>query len=131
MIETAKIMAKGQLTIPKQIRDSLGLEPGDQVGVKTEGGKIIIEKNTTLELAQKLQALLEATPAASDTDILKLIKDSRETPPDTPAPQTRFQVPTHISLEELLAQPRPANPGPLTLDEVENTAFYAELQALR
>lgn len=125
-METAKIMAKGQLTIPKQIRDSLGLEPGDQVGVKTEGGKIIIEKNTTLALAQKLQDLLDTTPHASDAEILELIKDTRETPPP---PQ--FQVPAHIPLEELLAQPRPAYPGALDLSHTEREAFFQELQALR
>lgn len=40
----ARITRKGQITIPKQIRDRLGLQPGDDLDFVTEGGAIAIRK---------------------------------------------------------------------------------------
>jgi AbrB family looped-hinge helix DNA binding protein len=40
----ARVTRKGQITIPKQIRDRLGLRPGDDLDVVAEGGMIAIRK---------------------------------------------------------------------------------------
>jgi antitoxin PrlF len=41
----AKITAKGQVTLPKNVRDAVGLKPGDEVEVRaTASGGIYIEK---------------------------------------------------------------------------------------
>lgn len=39
-----KVGAKGQVVIPKVIRDKLGIKPDDVLLVDEEGGKIVIEK---------------------------------------------------------------------------------------
>lgn len=39
-----RITRKGQVTIPKKIRDSLGLKPGSEVDFKVEGGAYFLEK---------------------------------------------------------------------------------------
>lgn len=39
-----RITSKGQVTIPKDIRDKLGVAPGDEVGFREEGQSIIVEK---------------------------------------------------------------------------------------
>ena len=51
-MDTAKVMAKGQVTIPKRIRELLNLENGDYVTfvvnkdkVEIQNSKVIIEKN--------------------------------------------------------------------------------------
>lgn len=39
-----QITEKGQVTIPKRLRDAAGILPGSQVSFSLEGGKIIIRK---------------------------------------------------------------------------------------
>lgn len=44
----ARLSSKGQLVIPKSMREALGLRTGDQVQVILARGKIILEPQTTL-----------------------------------------------------------------------------------
>ena len=51
-MDTAKVMAKGQVTIPKRIRELLNLENGDHVTfvvnkdrVEIQNSKVFIEEN--------------------------------------------------------------------------------------
>ncbi|WP_193073478.1 AbrB/MazE/SpoVT family DNA-binding domain-containing protein [Pseudomonas sp. FME51] len=39
-----QVTEKGQVTIPKRLRDAAGFLPGSQVAFSLEGGKIIIRK---------------------------------------------------------------------------------------
>ncbi len=52
----AKIRERGQITIPKQIRDSLGLKKGDVVEARIEGDCVVImpKKSTKPENWTKL-----------------------------------------------------------------------------
>jgi antitoxin PrlF len=48
----ARLTSKGQVTIPKAVRDTLELEPGDQVVFRLEGGRAILARTKDfLELA--------------------------------------------------------------------------------
>lgn len=40
---TQKVGAKGQVVIPKEIRDLVGLHPGTEVDVKAEGGEVVVK----------------------------------------------------------------------------------------
>ncbi len=42
-MNTIKLQQRGLLTLPKKLRDSLGLEEGQILRVKSESGKIILE----------------------------------------------------------------------------------------
>ena len=42
-MNTIKLQQRGLLTLPKKLRDSLGLEEGQVLRVKTDSGKIILE----------------------------------------------------------------------------------------
>ncbi len=42
MAEKAKISQKGQVTIPKSIREKLGLEPGKKVSFEVRGKEAVI-----------------------------------------------------------------------------------------
>jgi len=50
-MQKATLTSKGQLTIPKQIRDRLGLKPGDRLAFDLGDGTINlrVEKRRTLE----------------------------------------------------------------------------------
>jgi antitoxin PrlF len=52
MDSTAKITSKGQVTIPKGVRDTLGLREGDELLFRVDGGRAVIAKTQNLlELA--------------------------------------------------------------------------------
>ena len=47
---TTTITVKGQVTLPKKVRDAVGLKPGDKVEVRaTASGGVYIEKPGTYE----------------------------------------------------------------------------------
>ncbi len=44
----AQLSSKGQLTVPKVVRDALGLEEGDQVVFRLEGQRAILARTPKL-----------------------------------------------------------------------------------
>ncbi len=38
-----RLTSKGQVTIPKHIREKLGVRPGDEIGFREEGQQVILE----------------------------------------------------------------------------------------
>ena len=46
---TTTVTVKGQVTLPKEVRDAVGIKPGDRVDVRaTAAGAVIIEKPGTM-----------------------------------------------------------------------------------
>jgi AbrB family looped-hinge helix DNA binding protein len=56
---TTTITVKGQVTLPKKVRDAVGLKPGDKVDVRaTASGGVYIEKQgATPSYRDRLQAV--------------------------------------------------------------------------
>jgi AbrB family looped-hinge helix DNA binding protein len=44
-----KVGERGQVTIPKELRERFGIEGGDDVVIHEEGGKLVIERPVTRE----------------------------------------------------------------------------------
>ena len=44
MDETVRVSGKGQVVIPKAVRDRLGLRAGDELSVGVQDGKIVLRK---------------------------------------------------------------------------------------
>lgn len=44
MDAAAKLSSKGQLTVPKAVRDALGLETGDEVVFRVEGTRAVLAR---------------------------------------------------------------------------------------
>ncbi|MDO8281877.1 MAG: AbrB/MazE/SpoVT family DNA-binding domain-containing protein [Thermodesulfovibrionia bacterium] len=47
MMIVAKVTSKGQVTIPKKVRDRLGVHPGEDVGFEEKEGVVVITKAVT------------------------------------------------------------------------------------
>ena len=72
-VDTAKIMAKGQVTIPKDIREVLGVTNGDRISFIVEGNTVRIV-NSAVYAMQVLQNEMageaERTGLTSDDDVM-------------------------------------------------------------
>jgi AbrB family looped-hinge helix DNA binding protein len=42
-----RVTSKGQVTIPKEVREKLGIQPGDEVGFREEGQSVVLEKSVS------------------------------------------------------------------------------------
>jgi AbrB family looped-hinge helix DNA binding protein len=54
IIGTSVISEKGQITIPKEIRDKLGIAQGDRLIFDLKGDEIIIKKSKTNKISEIL-----------------------------------------------------------------------------
>lgn len=79
-VDNAKVMAKGQVTIPKDVRARLGVQSGDKVSFIVDGDEVRVV-NTAIYGMRMLQAELagEAQSACltSDEEINELISQMR------------------------------------------------------
>lgn len=79
-VDNAKVMAKGQVTIPKDVRDVLGVSSGDRVTFVVEGDNVRIV-NSAVYAMQLLQMEMageaERTGLMSDEDVMDLVKEIR------------------------------------------------------
>jgi antitoxin PrlF len=65
----AKITMKGQVTLPKKVRDAVGLRPGDQVEVRVtaSGGVYIGKPGVSRAYGERLDALAQRQPVRNIT----------------------------------------------------------------
>ncbi len=80
-IDNAKVMSKGQVTIPKDVRDVLGIDSGDRVTFIVEGNTVRIV-NTAVYAMELLQQKIkdEATKSGltSEEEISEQISKLRQ-----------------------------------------------------
>ncbi len=43
---------RGQIVIPKEARDALGLKPGAKLQISLDGNKLVVEKKVSLDLSR-------------------------------------------------------------------------------
>ncbi len=79
-VDNAKVMAKGQVTIPKDVRAALGIGTGDRVTFIVDGSSVRII-NSALFAMEILQTQMagEAQKAGlqDDEDVMALVKSLR------------------------------------------------------
>lgn len=77
-IDNAKVMSKGQVTIPKDVREILGISSGDRITFVVENGNVRLI-NSAIYAMQLLQAQManeaENTGLTSDEAIMDLVKE--------------------------------------------------------
>jgi len=80
----AKILERGQITIPKQIRESLGLKKGDIVDTRIEGDCVVItpKKSVTPEdwdkLLQVMSTVHEENKGISEEEVYQDVQRAVE-----------------------------------------------------
>lgn len=79
-VEQAKVMSKGQITIPQEIRELLGLNVGDRVSFIVNGNQVILANSAicALKLIQKdFKGEAEKAGIYSEEDVQKLLEENK------------------------------------------------------
>lgn len=81
IVDMAKVMSKGQITIPKEIRDKLGVETGDKVMIIWDGRKVSMMNPAiyAMEILQKgLDGEAEKMGFDTEDDVTAFCKEIRK-----------------------------------------------------
>lgn len=79
-IDNAKVMAKGQITIPKDVRDVLGVASGDRVTFVVEGNTVRMINSAVYAmqmLQQEMAGEAKRASLTSEEDVMALVKELR------------------------------------------------------
>ena len=79
-MEVSRISSKGQVTIPKTIRESLKLRQGDRVAFIEENGKVVISKASLVALRDLQEAMSKEAEqqGITEQDLLDELKKVRK-----------------------------------------------------
>ncbi|MDR0284582.1 MAG: AbrB/MazE/SpoVT family DNA-binding domain-containing protein [Propionibacteriaceae bacterium] len=80
LVETAKVLPKGQITIPKDIRATLGVDTGDRVMLVSDGDRIVMMNPATYALewlGAKMAGKAEPAGLTSEDEVADYITDLR------------------------------------------------------
>ncbi|WP_248515102.1 AbrB/MazE/SpoVT family DNA-binding domain-containing protein [Salinarchaeum laminariae] len=67
--EQRRVDEKGRITIPQEIRESLQIDPGEEVDVGLEDGRIVIQPSISREeFAEKLEGCINEETRADDAE---------------------------------------------------------------
>lgn len=79
-IDNAKVMAKGQVTIPKDVREILGIASGDRVTFIVENGSVRIVNSAVYAMQifqQNMRGEAENAGLETEEDIQNLVNEMR------------------------------------------------------
>ncbi len=69
-----KITSKGQVTIPKQVRDKLGLRPGDEIQFVEQGGEYRVQKVLHGNPFEKYRGYLKGLAGRDPDDVVRELR---------------------------------------------------------
>ncbi len=70
----AKVTSKGQVTIPKKVREKLGVHPGEDVGFEEKNGLIYIQKTVKISPFDKWVGRLKQLEGQQSDDLVKELR---------------------------------------------------------
>jgi AbrB family looped-hinge helix DNA binding protein len=79
-VDNAKVMAKGQITLPKDIRSILRINTGDRVTLICEGDRVVLMNSAVyaMKMLQKgMEGEAEKVGFQSDDDVVDMIMEMR------------------------------------------------------
>ena len=80
LIDNAKVMAKGQITLPKDFRDALGVSTGDRVTLIKQDDRVIMMNSAVYAmkvLQETMRGEAERVGLYSEDDVATMIMDMR------------------------------------------------------
>jgi AbrB family looped-hinge helix DNA binding protein len=81
IVSDAKIMAKGQITLPKDIRDSLGIKTGDRVILISRNNNQVIMMNAAVYamkiLQEGMKGEFERAGILNEDDVMETVREVR------------------------------------------------------
>ena len=69
----ATVAERGQITLPKAVRDALGLVKGTQLKVELDGGRIILRKNVD-EAISRLRGRFKLPAGVTTDDVMRELR---------------------------------------------------------
>ena len=78
MKEQAKITSKGQVTVPKRIRESLGVKPGDSLVFEENGDDMIVKPLRKESPFEKYRGIHRRGKGLSRDEIVRTIREMRD-----------------------------------------------------
>lgn len=80
IVDSAKVMSKGQITLPKDIRERLRIATGDRVTLICEDDRVVLMNSAVyaMKVLQKgMKGEFEKAGIGNDDDIMDLVSDVR------------------------------------------------------
>lgn len=69
----ATVAERGQITLPKAVRDALGLTKGTKLKVELDGGRVILRKDVGDSLS-KVRGRFKLPPGMSTDDVMREVR---------------------------------------------------------
>lgn len=69
----ATVAERGQITLPKAVRDALGLTKGSKLKVELDGARIVLRKDVGDALS-KLRGRIKLPPGVSTDDVMRELR---------------------------------------------------------
>lgn len=74
---TTTMSSKGQVVIPAEIREELGIEPGTKITVTVEGSRIVLQAVDKLRIIDELCGITKGGPSMADELIAERQEEDR------------------------------------------------------
>jgi AbrB family looped-hinge helix DNA binding protein len=69
----ATVAERGQITLPKAVRDALGLTKGTQLKVEIDGARIILRKNVD-DAISRARGRFKLPPGVTTDDVMREVR---------------------------------------------------------
>ncbi|MFT4248694.1 MAG: AbrB/MazE/SpoVT family DNA-binding domain-containing protein [Pseudomonas sp.] len=69
----ATVAERGQITLPKAVRDALGLVKGTTLKVELEGGRIVLRKNVN-DAISRARGRFKLPPGVTTDDVMRQLR---------------------------------------------------------
>ncbi len=69
----ATVAERGQITLPKAVRDALGLTKGSRLKVELDGGRIVLRKDVDDALS-RMRGRIKLAPGVTTDDIMRELR---------------------------------------------------------